>query len=166
MKIRKRIHQLGRIAVLDSSSMFWSQITIWNSKCKCLLFLNFPSIQGSKNFEQLSRQPKKREKTKSYINKMTFVLTQVDISVAPTTKNPNFKFHSVPHLLNFTSNQQTRIGYDKSHTLWSPPPVANLSPPGWTSMEKICIPSCLIQLGFSAIISASWYYKAIPAFAL
>lgn len=41
---------------------------------------------------------------------------------------------------------------ERSHTLWSPPPVANRSPPGWTSMEKICMPSCLTQLGFSAII--------------
>lgn len=40
---------------------------------------------------------------------------------------------------------------ERSHTLWSPPPVANRSPPGWTSMEKICMPSCLTQLGFSAI---------------
>ena len=40
---------------------------------------------------------------------------------------------------------------ERSHTLWSPPPVANRSPPGWTSLEKICMPSCLTQLGFSAI---------------
>ena len=46
-----------------------------------------------------------------------------------------------------------RIEKSEWQTLWSPPPVATLTAPGWTSMEKICKPSCLIQLGFSAIIS-------------
>lgn len=50
------------------------------------------------------------------------------------------------------SNKPPRVREKAIHTLWSPPPVANRSPPGWTSMEKICMPSCLTQLGFSAII--------------
>lgn len=60
---------------------------------------------------------------------------------------PKFKFFTK---LKLQTKQQ---GWKKNgHTLWSPPPVANLSPHGWTSMEKICIPSCLTQRGFSAII--------------
>lgn len=93
----------------------------------------------------------------------------------PLQKSMNFNRKTAKRLKNkknpsrFNQNKSTqkRKKWKKKKkqtttTLWSPPPVANLRPPGWISMEKICIPSCLIQLGFSAIIF--WLLKLqLPA---
>lgn len=60
-----------------------------------------------------------------------FVLT-LDSSIFPVPHHElrKLEIHSIPLLLSYYSKQTEHQGSDKKPTLWSPPPVANLSPPG------------------------------------
>lgn len=108
---------------------------------------NFQVTKLGTSYEKFSRQPKKQETMrKTTLLKQDTILRSLNIM-----KNLKLSIQSILLSWNLSEGKQSTKDI-KRHTLWSPPPVANLRPPGWTSMEKICIPSCLIQLGFSAII--------------